>query len=215
MNDIIFIITTIGRESLIHILESLITLNGNYKWKALVIFDGLKNNLNNFQNDNIIYIEVDKCGKEDKKNTAGLVRNKGFEYIIDNNIKSEYIGFLDDDDTLHPDYMIHLYNEKEKFQFDCIIFRMMFQNYKIIPHEKTNQIIRCNIGISFVIKSDIIINEKNVIFINNPFEDYIFIVTLRNKKYKILLSKYVNYFVKTTYNECKDKIKNYANILFN
>jgi len=215
MNDIIFIIPTIGRESLIHSLESLITLNGNYRWKALVIFDGIKNNLNNLMNDNIIYIEVDKCGKEDKKNTAGLVRNKGFEYIIDNNIKSEYIGFLDDDDTLHPDYMIHLYNEKEKFQFDCIIFRMMFQNHKIIPHEKTNQIIKCNIGISFVIKSDIIINEKNVIFINNPFEDYLFIVTLRNKKYKILLSKYVNYFVKTTYNECKDKIKNYANILFN
>jgi hypothetical protein len=214
MNNIIFIIPTIGRDSLIHSLESLTTLNGNYKWKALVIFDGLKNNLNNFQNDNIIFIEVNKCGKEDIKNTAGLVRNKGFEYIIENNVKSEYIGFLDDDDTLHPDYIIHLYNEKEKFNFDCIIFRMMFQNYNIIPHEKTNKIIKCNVGISFVIKNNII-NKKNIIFRNNPYEDYIFIASLMNEKYKILLSKYVNYFVKTTYNDCKDKIKNYASILFN
>lgn len=216
MNDIIFIIPTIGRESLTNSLESIIQLNGNYKWKALVIFDGIKNNLNNtyIDNDNIVCIEVDKCGREDVKNTAGLVRNKGFEYIREHNIESEYIGFLDDDDTLHPNYIIHLYNEKEKFDFDCILFRMMFPNYNIIPHERTNKLIKCNIGISFAIKSELIKCKKNIDFQNNPFEDYIFIATLKNNKNKILLSKYVTYFVKTNYNECKDKIKNYINILF-
>ena len=211
MNDIIFIIPTIGRKSLINSIDSIINLNGNYTWKILILFDGIKNNLINFNNENVIIIEIEKCGNIDKKNNAGLVRNKGFDYILDNNIDTKYIGFLDDDDCIHPDFIINLYEQNKTFNFNCIIFRMMFENYKIVPHPLTNKIERCNVGISFVIEKEIINNYK---FINHAFEDYIFILSLKRDKKTILLSKYVNYFVKTNYENCKNNIKNYPNILF-
>ena len=211
MNDIIFIIPTIGRKSLINSIDSIINLNGNYTWKILILFDGIKNNLINFNNKNVIIIEIEKCGNIDKKNNAGLVRNKGFDYILDNNIDTKYIGFLDDDDCIHPDFIINLYEQNKTFNFNCIIFRMMFENYKIVPHPLTNKIERCNVGISFVIEKEIINNYK---FINHAFEDYIFILSLKRDKKTILLSKYVNYFVKTNYENCKNNIKNYPNILF-
>ena len=140
-----------------------------------------------------------------------MVRNIGFDYIKNNNIESEYIGFLDDDDTLHPDYIINLYKEKEIFEFDIIIFRMMYPNYKIVPHPLSNKIERCNVGISFAFKTEII--YKNFYFNNHPYEDFIFINLLKINKFKILISKFVNYFVKTTYINCIDNIKKYPNIL--
>lgn len=211
MNDIIFILPTIGRESLKESIESIINLNGDHKWKVIVLFDGVKNNIENIKNENIVYLEINKCGNIDKKNNAGLVRNKGFQYILENNLESKYIGFLDDDDSIHPDYLINLYNEEKFFDFDCIIFRMMYHNYKIVPHPLTNKIERCNVGISFVIKRELITKYK---FVNHAFEDYIYIISLKKDKIQILLSKYVNYFVKTNYEKCRNNIKKYPNILF-
>ena len=212
MNDIIFIIPTIGRNSLKESIKSIFDLKGSYKWKSIVIFDGIKNNLNESYNENIIFLEIEKCGNIDIKNNAGLVRNKGIEYILENNIKSKYIGFLDDDDTLNPEFIINLYNEEKNFNFDCIIFRMMYDNFKIVPHQLTTRIEKKNIGISFVIKFNII--EENYRFINHPYEDYIYVYYLKYKKKKILLSKYVNYFVKTNINKCNKFIKIYPNIYF-
>ena len=212
MNDIIFIIPTIGRKSLKQSIQSIINLNGDYKWKVLVLFDGIKNNIETIKHENIIFIEISKCGKIDKKNNAGLVRNKGFEYILHNNIETKYIGFLDDDDCIHPDYVINLVQEEKNFEFDCIIFRMMYCNYNIVPHPLTNKIERKNVGISFAIKKELISKYQ---FTNNPFEDFIFIYTLKRDKVSILLSKFVNYFVKTDFEKCKKYIKKYPNILFN
>ena len=66
MNNIIFIIPTIGRESLIDSINSLYNLNGNFKWKAIIIFDGIKNNIIK-NKENLILIDIEKCGKIEKK----------------------------------------------------------------------------------------------------------------------------------------------------
>ena len=211
MNDIIFIIPTIGRESLKQSIDSIINLNGDYKWKILVLFDGIKNNIQNIIHENIIFLEISKCGIIDKKNNAGLVRNKGFQYIIENNIEVKYVGFLDDDDCIHPDYIINLYQEEKIFEFDCIIFRMMYSNYNIVPHPLTNKIERKNVCMSLSIKKELISKDQ---FTNNPFEDFIYILSLKKDKKKILLSKFVNYFVRTDFDKCKKYIKKYPNILF-
>ena len=212
MYDIIFIIPTIGRKSLKHAVLSLNNLKGNYNWKAIIIFDGIKNNLDyNLINKNYILLEIEKLGKIEKKNNAGLVRNYGIDYIINNEIESEYIAFLDDDDSLNPNYIINLKDEEKIFNFDLIIFRMMYPNYKIVPHQLSNKIMKNNVGISFAVKYKIFKNE-NIRFINSPFEDFMFINQLKNK-IKILISKYVNYFVKTDYEQCSDKIEIYHNIL--
>ena len=213
MNDIIFVTPTIGRLTLYDSIESLYNLNGNYKWKVIIIFDGIKNNFEFKNYENIIILEIDKIGRLDKKNNAGLVRNKGIEYLFKNKILSKYIGFLDDDDTLNPNYIKNLYNEEKNFEFDCIIFRMMYQNYKIVPHPLTTSIKKCNVGISIVLKTNVLIENNDLIFNNHPYEDYLFIIKIKYLKKKILISKYVNYFVKTNYINCSKYIKNYPNII--
>lgn len=210
---IVFIIPTIGRNTLIDSINSVMKLNGNYEWKILVIFDGIKNNLVDLNtNDNIMILETEKCGNINIKNNGGMVRNIGINYLIDNKIESKYIGFLDDDDTIHPEYINNLLKEEELFDFDCIIFRMMYENYNIIPHPLTTKIEMKNVGISFLLKYEII-NNENFRFINHPYEDYVFVNKIKNNKKKILISKFVNYFVRTNFEKCKNEIKIYSNIL--
>jgi len=129
---ITFIIPTIGRKSLNDTINSLINLE-NKNWNALIIFDGIKNNF--YLNDErLIILEINKVGKIDKKNNAGCVRNIGFDYIKNNNIDTEFIGFVDDDDTLHPKYINSLVEEKKiNSDLDLIIFRMIYKNNIFLP----------------------------------------------------------------------------------
>ena len=64
---ITFIIPTIGRDSLKNSVNSLLNLKDN-NWNALIIFDGIKNNLfdeyDKYDKDN----EYDKYDKYDKDN---------------------------------------------------------------------------------------------------------------------------------------------------
>jgi hypothetical protein len=217
---IIFIIPTLGRQSLINTIQSLINLTSN-DWKALIIFDGIQNNLDQIyinkinKNQQFIFLEINKCGiiNENKiNNCAGFVRNYGIEYLLNHEkeeLKTEYIGFLDDDDTLHPNYIDYLKKEELKFQFDIIIFRMMYKNFNIIPHLLTKKIEKKNVGISFAFKYEIIKNNKDLRFKNDCFEDFIFIFIAKQLNIKILLSKYIAYFVQTNYNQCANYITTY------
>ena len=217
---IIFIIPTLGRQSLINTIQSLINLTSN-DWKALIIFDGIKNNLDQIyinkinKNQQFIFLEINKCGiiNENKiNNCAGLVRNYGIEYLLNHEqeeLKTEYIGFVDDDDTLHPNYIDYLKKEELKFQFDLLVFRMMYKNFNIIPHLLTKKIEKKNVGISFALKYEIIKNNKDLRFKNDCFEDFIFVFIAKQINKKILLSKYVAYFVQINYNQCANYIKTY------
>ena len=186
---ITFIITTIGRKSLILSINSLLNLKDN-DWNAIIIFDGIKCNIN-IEDSRIEIIEIEKSGKESIKNTAGLVRNIGF-----NNIKnSEWIGFLDDDDYLSENYICNLKKEIQiNNSIEVCIFRMAYQNGCILPSKFDKNIIRNKVGISFALKKYITDDNK---FINSPFEDYLYLKNLQSKKYKIIISSYVSYFVKT------------------
>ena len=210
--EVFFIIPSIGRDSLIDTIQSLSNLTDN-NWSALIIFDKVKNPIT-INQANIHFIETEnKVGKIDKKNNAGLVRNIGFSYIRKNNIKTKYIAFVDDDDTLHPNYIEHLKDNTTKFSNpDVIIFRMMYSNYQIIPHPQTRKLQVKNVGISFAVKSNLIENEE-ILFQNHPFEDYIFLQSCKVMKKKIIISNYVNYFVRATFHHCKDQIKTYIPII--
>ena len=200
---ITFIIPTIGRDSLKNAIKSLLNLKDN-NWKALIIFDGIKNSIIDiFLLDNRIkIIEIEKSGIEDIKNNAGLVRNIGFNYLVNNNLYSDWIGFLDDDDYLSCNYICDLKNELCIYpNFDVCIFRMGYPNGCIIPLKNDKNIIRNRIGISFTLKYNIMKEYK---FINSPFEDYIYLKNLQSKKYKILISSYVSYFVRCIPYEIKD-----------
>ena len=189
---ITFIIPTIGRNTLINSISSLLNQDDT-NWKAIIIFDGIEV-IHLITDDRIEYLSIPKTGNEYIKNVSGLVRNYGIKYINDN-IETEWIGFLDDDDTLSNDYISKL---KEEILFnnniDVCLFRMCYSNGYILPSLSDKNIIRNKVGISFAIKSYI---AKDNLFNNNPFEDYFFLKNLQSKKYKILISSYITYFVRT------------------
>ena len=191
---ITFIIPTIGRITLINSINSLLNLKDN-DWNAIIIFDGIKNNIDIKDLDNRIkIIEIEKSGIEDIKNNAGIVRNIAFDIILESDNKPDWIGFLDDDDYLSSDYICCLKDEiKINPIIDVCIFRMAYENGCIIPQKNDRNIIRNKVGISFCLKYDLIKDNK---FINSPFEDYIFLKNLQHKKYKILISSYVCYFIR-------------------
>ena len=153
---ITFIIPTIGRISLNETIQSLYNLE-NKNWKAIIIFDGIKNTFQ-FNDERLIMLEIDKVGKIDKKNNAGCVRNIGFDYIKNkhNNIDTEFIGFVDDDDTLHPKYIDYLLVEKNiNNNLDLIIFRMIYKNNVFLPSKFDTKIKVKHFGISFAFKKEI------------------------------------------------------------
>jgi glycosyltransferase involved in cell wall biosynthesis len=99
-----------------------------------------------------------KNHKIDKQNNAGCVRNIGFDYIKNkhNNIDTEFIGFVDDDDTLHPKYIDYLLVEKNiNNNLDLIIFRMIYKNNVFLPSKFDTKIKVKHFGISFAFKKEI------------------------------------------------------------
>ena len=214
---ITFIIPSLGRDSLKDSIQSLYELS-DPSWNAVIIFDGIKSNLEFVDLEKIKIIESDKIGH------AGLLRNIGMNYIrsqeglprcgsggirsdegtndsILNTNQPEWFGFLDDDDYLSSDYIdkLKLEFQNSKEQANAIIFRMGYPNKTIIPSKNSKQIIKCNVGISFAIQSNIAkINQFNP----GLFEDYIFLKMLESKKYCIMISSYVCYFVRTKPYEC-------------
>jgi len=185
MNNITFIIPTIGRKTLENSINSLLnqTITG---WKAIVIFDGVSPTIN--INDNRIkIIQIEKLGLH--INSAGNVRNYGISLA-----NSKWIAFLDDDDIISFDYIETFYKELKIYpDLDVLIFRMK-QNNRIIPKLSTDNFYICDVGISFIMNKDIYNN--NLKFIPDGAEDFLYLNKIRNSNYKIIISPYVKYFVR-------------------
>ena len=125
---ITFIIPTVARTSLNNSLNSLLKQTDS-EWCAYVGFDGLteeqiKTDL--IKDDRIKYFYLPKTGflknvdfKAQNHSKAGNVRNQ----LLKKQFQSEWIGFLDDDDTLTSDYVERLKLESNKNDFDCCVFR--------------------------------------------------------------------------------------------
>ena len=185
MESITFIIPTIGRDTLLNSINCL--KNQTIKlWKAIIIFDGIKSNINN-SDPRIKIIEIDKVGID--KNSAGNVRNYGISLV-----DTKWIAFLDDDDLIDNDYIETFYNELKLYQsIDVLIFRMAMDN-RIVPELKTDNFYLCDVGISFIIKREIC--DNNILFEPDSVEDFLFLDKIRENNYEIMISPYVKYFVK-------------------
>lgn len=181
---ITFIIPSIGRPTITRTIRSLQKLN-NPNWNAIVIFDGVKNNISHIKDPRIKYYEIKKKGK---LNMGGKTRNYGINKVKN----SEWIGFVDDDDTISPNYIDKLLLDA-KHGFDCIIFRMIVDTNNILPPLNTTYIHKNKVGISFCVKRNVL--HKNN-FKNSKTEDFNLLYKLKQKKYKILLSKNITYFVR-------------------
>jgi glycosyltransferase involved in cell wall biosynthesis len=185
MESITFIIPTIGRDTLLNSINCL--KNQTIKlWKAIIIYDGIKSNINN-SDPRIKIIEIDKAGID--KNSAGNVRNHGISFV-----DTKWIAFLDDDDLIDNDYIETFYNELKLYpSIDVLIFRMAMDN-RIVPELKTDNFYLCDVGISFIIKREIC--DNNILFEPDSVEDFLFLDKIRENNYEMMISPYVKYFVK-------------------
>ena len=193
---ITFIIPTKGRDSLINTIKSIITQTLN-QWQCIIIFDNCfpnKEILDIINNDNrFLYIIIKKHGEQ--KNGAGNIRNIGMSLV-----NSKWIGFVDDDDTLDKEYINYFYSEliKSPSNTDCIIFRMndLEKNITIPPYniDFNNIFTKGNVGISFCYKKELFNN--GYYFEPSDIEDLNLLIKIKNNNKKIIISKYITYYVK-------------------
>jgi antitoxin component of RelBE/YafQ-DinJ toxin-antitoxin module len=119
-------------------------------------------------------------------------------------VSTEWIAFLDDDDSIASTYVETFYNEIQTNCIDVILFRMHF-NGEILPNLETDDFYRCKVGISFVIKKTIV--DSGNVFSCSEYEDYEYLSLLKSKNYTIMISPHVIYFVRE-YNVCCNKTGN-------
>ena len=183
---ITFIIPTIGRSTLQNTLDCLIN-QSNPNWKAIVIFDGISSTIQN-TDPRIRIIESPKLGEG--TNSAGLVRNYGITFA-----DTEWVAFVDDDDNLSRRYVDIFIEESNAYALtDIIIFRIEAYKDCILPKFTTETFYFEQVGISFAVKKKVL--DEGHVFIPSKKEDFVYLDEARNKKYNIMISPYVTYFVR-------------------
>lgn len=200
---ITFILPTIGRLSIINTIQSLKRLKTDL-WECIILFDGIKNTILPIlkQDRRFRIFEIEKLGGT--PNHAGLIRNYGFSFV-----STPWIGFIDDDDTLSPYYIDHLLEEIkiQNDQLDSVIFRMIYRNKMILPNKDDIDIKEGHVGISFCFKRTLLHEYPELQFENNSIEDFLFLQKMKNLNLKIVLSPYIEYYVKSNYFPLPDMYK--------
>jgi glycosyltransferase involved in cell wall biosynthesis len=184
MSLITFIIPSINRSTIDNTIQSLLDQT-NPNWECLLLYDGVDGKT--FDDPRIKIIKLNKLGKRGERHgNAGLVRNEGIKMC-----NTEWIGFLDDDDTIHQDYVKTLI---EKYTtYDFIVWRMKTTDGKIYPELTRNNIKINRVGISISFKNKF----PNLLFENNSdSEDYEFVNKLRNTTHNFIITPEIFYNVR-------------------
>jgi glycosyltransferase involved in cell wall biosynthesis len=181
---ITFVIPSINRSTLQNSINSLLNQT-NPNWKCIVVYDGVVGS--SFEDDRISTITIDKTGvNTNKLGESGLVRNEGIKLC-----NTEWIGFLDDDDTIHQDYVKTL-NEKYS-NYDFVVWRMKNTDGLIIPRLNKNLLVLNNVGISFCYKSKF----KDMLFDSNiAGEDFYFVDKLQKITTNFIITPEVYYNIR-------------------
>lgn len=182
-NKITFIIPSLNRPTLERSINSLLNQT-NPNWECIIIYDGVDGRT--FEDDRIKIIKTEKLGGfSDHHGKSGLVRNEGLKLV-----KTEWVGFLDDDDTLHKNYVNDLFNKYSEYDF--VLWRMLFENGTVLPPLTRNEIVFGNVGISFSFKNKF----DNLLFDNNrDGEDFDFLVKLKSLTNKWVIAPEIYYNV--------------------
>lgn len=133
--NITFIIPSVGRDTLHTTIDSLLKQTCSM-WKAIVVFDGAEPSFQP-EDDRFLILKIEKREKE-RDNCAGYVRNYGIQFAT-----TDWIAFVDDDDTLRDDYVERFIEESNNYDADVIIFRMVRYKYILIPERLNRDISDC------------------------------------------------------------------------
>jgi cellulose synthase/poly-beta-1,6-N-acetylglucosamine synthase-like glycosyltransferase len=188
------VIPSVGRSTISRTLQSLLAMR-NPLWCALVGFDGLTEDkvqvLNLPKDPRITYLFLPKAGGG--SNHGGQVRN-----LLMEKAETEWICFLDDDDTFRPDYLDHLTEEQERHpEARTILFRMSYDpsDRKVLPPLTIRQPIVNNVGISFAVKK-LLCQEQGLRFQNGATEDFYFLKSIADKGEEIVFSEHITYNIR-------------------
>ncbi len=192
MQEIItFIIPTIGRDTLLRTVNSLLN-QSDPNWKAIVVCDGISNI--SFGDSRISSVNIEKTGIS---NHAGAVRNFGIRMA-----NTEWVAFVDDDDTLSSDYLKKFKQELDlNPDADCIIFRMQDKVRGPLPPAKSNNFKQNYVGISFAVRKSLAVE-----FEPSATEDFYYLDKVRNLKKKIIISPHITYFIRSPADKQIEKI---------
>ena len=192
-----FVVPTIGRKTLKNALNSLIE-QSDFDWNAFVVSDGIELDPSvRIDDPRIIYIKTSKKGKlGENHGNAGKVRNVALDH---DQLRGEWIGFLDDDDTLLPDYVSNLRQEASNHNSDVIVTRMN-HNGNIIPMPGMKDFQKNNVGISFAAKSHVF-KKLGFRFRQTDAEDFELLNDFRSSGLLIMISDYVGYHVDGDFKE--------------
>jgi glycosyltransferase involved in cell wall biosynthesis len=184
-NNITFIIPSLNRPTLKRTMESLIQ-QSNPSWRAIVVYDGVDGE--SFDDGRVKTIKIDKTGLVGPNNgQSGLVRNEGIKLV-----DTEWIGFLDDDDTINKDYVKTLFEKYSNNDF--VVWRMTYENGLVLPPFHLNELKFATVGISFCYKKTIF---KELFFSQNrDGEDFDFLMELKKQSNKFVITPEVMYNVR-------------------
>lgn len=179
-NKITFIVPTVCRPTLDQAIKSIHQQSDN-DWYTLVVCDGIDPlKISNHQR-----LDDDRISLWKAPRTASASRTRQFGV---EKAKTEWVGFLDDDDILNPEYVSHW--KMEKNDVDVIIFKMT--NYgNNIPSGKFIE--HGNVGISFCLRKEIL---DTIEIPEPPSEDYVLLKRLEVAGARIHYSDYVAYHVR-------------------
>jgi glycosyltransferase involved in cell wall biosynthesis len=178
-NKITFIIPSINRDTLGRSIDSLIRQT-NPNWECIVIFDGVDGV--EFDDERIKIIRSKKLGGNSPYHgISGLVRNVGLDLV-----NTEWVGFLDDDDTLDTSYVDTLFEKYNNYDF--VIWRMIYPDGRVLP--QGNSIQFGNVGISYCYRNKF----ENLRFDNNrDGEDFDFLLKLKTLTNNYIVTPEVMY----------------------
>jgi glycosyltransferase involved in cell wall biosynthesis len=187
-----FIIPSKGRDTLNRTLASLFNQT-EQSWRAIIVADGV--DIAVAADPRVTVAKVPQTGAA---NHAAQLRNFGMMRA-----GTEWVAFVDDDDTLAPTYIQQLQGELDLTpSVETVIFRMLQPGCGdggsscVLPPPDHTDFQVTKVGISFAIKRQLY--SQGFMFIPGGFEDFHMLEKLRAHKRNMVISKHTTYFVRAS-----------------
>jgi hypothetical protein len=186
-----FVIPSIARPTLTRTMQSLVAQT-DADWKAVIVFDSVKGFALPIADPRIIVMQT--RSKLGASHFSGMVRNRGMTLA-----KSDWIGFVDDDDRLDPAYVEWL--RQEAPGYDLVVFRMRYSPTRedgvtVLPRSADVAGMGAGeVGISFAVRTTFQ-RQHDIWFKNEEFEDWLFIKRCLDAGARCKISEHVAYYVR-------------------
>jgi cellulose synthase/poly-beta-1,6-N-acetylglucosamine synthase-like glycosyltransferase len=205
--------STLRRATLNRTIKSL-QKQSRSNWEAIVGVDLTISNLTEMQvasaslvfkqDRRVRYVPITSGRNRGRAgNGAGKIRNQ----MIRNHATAKWVAFVDDDDSLSPDYIKHWETGLQHDESaDVIIFRMESRRNLFPPLEHGSVASENHVGISYAVRKELFVRKQNgIAFIPCPTEDYNLLKQGQACNATILISDCVAYFVRRQPNTSRNQ----------